>query len=581
MLGRLLNALDPRTPSAESWLREGWPPIVPLVIIGSLPAFLAAPIRVLTGAPLWLSLGVGAVLTVALVLPFRRAFATRRGADSWVTWGVSLLVAGASMVLMFNRDFAGLPSYESPDRMVAIDAAAHVLNSWSFAGDTPDPYAGFVSLYAFWNLVRGLTRQDYVVACNLSLQLGVLVVAAAPCVVAFSVLQRFSRRAFLVGAAALVITGLVLGWFILLPLQAMQLVGGFWPHLFALIPLFALWLADALVRPRVVRVITVVLFAVLYRFTYGLHLSELLATVAALILVEAAGPALPRGTRVAGALAGLAVASGAVVVYQRVAPIFGMGGWIVAHDLNAVWRGELVTAASFAFAMWFWPAREAARGSGIVRALRFPALFAFASAMMFSLLLTRPDAEKAAATPSLNYYFQKQDLHAALLTACAATVLIAFAAAQLAEQRQRKVTLAVLFTLVPALVGQVVLARAVAPYRAISNEIAFGAPPYPRLRPWIDVEALKRIPRIVNDHHAKHGGGYVGPWAMSSFLNAALGHGRIPHSQPQPIEAKPGYCVFSSGEPGLRDRDPRRFCETYHSRWNPPGVPTWLCAICY
>jgi hypothetical protein len=581
MLGRLLNALDPRTPSPEAWLREGWPALVPLVIVGLLPALLAAPIRVLTGAPLWLALALGAVLTVVLVAPFRRAFAARHATDAWITYGFSLLVAGVSMALMFNRDFAGLPSYESPDRMVAIDAAAHVLNSWDFARANPDPYAGFVSLYAFWNGVRYLTRQDYVVACNASLQLGVLVVAAAPFAVAFAVLHRFSRRAFLVGATAALASAMVLGWYVLLPLQSMQLVGGFWPHLFALIPLLALWLADALVRPRVLRVIAVVLFAVLYRYTYGLHLAELLAAVAALVLVETAGPALPLRTRIAGALVGLAVVSGAVLVYQRVAPIFGNGGWIVAHDLNAVWRGELIMAATFAFAMWFWPAREAARGSGIVRALRFPALFAFASALMFSLLLTRPDAEKAAATPSLNYYFQKQDLHAAILTACAATVLIAFAAAQLAEQRHRKVTLAALLVLLPALAGQVVIARAVAPYRAISTEIAFGAPPYPRLRPWIDVEALARIPRIVSEHHAQHGGGYVGSWAMSSFLNAALGHGHIPHSQPQPIEAKPGYCVFSSSAPDPRNRDPRRVCESYHSRWNRPGALTWLCAICY
>jgi hypothetical protein len=581
MLGRLLNALDPRTPSADGWLREGWPAVVPIVLVGLVPSFIAAPIRVLTGAPIWLALSLGALVTVALVWPFRRALAARKLDDrGWAALGVTLLVAATSVVVFFNRDFAGLPTYETPDRNVAIDAAAHVLNSWAFGGEDRDPYGGFASLYAFWNLLHGLFRQNYVVASNVSFYLGVAVVVAAPSAVAFSLLHRFSRSAFFLGASVCLVSTLLLAWYVVLPLLAMQLVGGFWPHAFGLIPLFGLWFVDAWIRPRVVRVLALVLFAALYRFTYGINLPELMVSVAVLIFVEAAGPGLPRVTRIAGVLAGLAILPIAWLVYERLAKIFGAGGWTVAHDFHQVWRGELICAAAFAFGMWFWPAREAARGTGIVRALRFPALFGFTSAMTFSLLLARPDAQRQSQTLSLDYYYQKHDLHAALLTACAATVLLAFAAAQLIDRRSRRAPIAALIALVLAVVGPVEIARGVESYRAISTEIVSGKPPYPRLRPWVDVEALRVITRTLRAHHAQLGG-YLGTWTLSSFLNATLGHGRFPHSQPQPVDTKPGYCVFQAGGPNLRSRIPRKDCVSYHSRWDWPGRNSWICSMCY
>ena len=585
-LRRLLQKLDADTPPEEQWLREGWPRALPLLIVAILPALVAAPIRYYTGIALPIAFGLGLVIVVLLALPFRRAFsAWRPRADvrSVTAYGVSLALAAVSIALVHNGDFAGLPTYQGADGNVAIDAATHVLSSVQFATSKPDVYAGCSALYAFWNAILVVTRGDYVLAANVSFLAGAVVIAGAPCVLGFALLRRVQSAAFFTGAAVLLGGGLLVGWFVILPLEAFHVVGGFWTHLFGLIPLFAIWFTDALVRARVLRVALMLFLAILYRHTYALDVPELLATLAVLLVIEAAGLRSSRVVRVAAVMAALALLGLSRYAFRQLVPLtIGSTGWIVSHDMAAVWRGQLACVGALAAAMAFFPARDAARESGIVRTLRFPALFVLGNAIAFALLRAQPGGEHAYSTVWANYYFQKHSLHAAVLGASALVVLAAFCAATAVERHGWRTLAAASLPLALALGGHLQLQQGFAVYRDVLTEVAFGMPPYPRLRPWVDVDALRLMKSQLRSAAAKHGGFSAAYYPLAAFMNATFGHGSPPFWRPQPIEASAGHCVFwEGGKVPSADRDPSRSCSSYHARWEPQGTQRWLCSRCY
>ena len=84
-------------------------------------------------------------------------------------------------------------------------------------------------------------------------------------------------------------------------------MGGFWAQLFGLVPMMCLWLADALVRPRLLRLLSLLGCVVLYRYTYGLNLADVCAAVCGVLVCEAVG-----GDRAASAAAQLNRFAGAV-----------------------------------------------------------------------------------------------------------------------------------------------------------------------------------------------------------------------------------------------------------------------------
>jgi hypothetical protein len=347
-----------------------------------------------------------------------------------------------------------------------------------------------------------------------------------------------------------------------------------------LIPLFALWLADALVRPRLLRSAAVLFFALMYRFCYGLNLPELIATVAALFVVEASAPRLPRAVRVAGVLAALAMLVPARDVFDLMVTGIGMPGWIVAHDVATVWRGQMVCIAALVLGMAPLPPPEASSGSGIVRALRVPVLFGLASAGALQLMRRVPGGERAFGTEWADYYFQKHDLHAAVLVASALVVLAAFLAAEAVERKNRRTTAAVAGIVAVAAIGQWDVQRGVAPYRPIAAEIAFGAPPYPRLRPWVDPAALAEIEHTLAEHRAQLGGFVARYYPTAGFMNAMLGRGQPPLSTWQPIDTSPGHCVFwEAGTLPAGDADPTKLCRSHSVRWE--RDERVLCQRCF
>jgi hypothetical protein len=566
---RVWRKLDKSDLVAEERLRRGWPRALPLLLLFVLPTFLAGPIRSVTGIDLNLALVLGIVITVGAAWPFWRAL-IRKPEDrrrAAVANAVPLALAILSAVLLYNRDFAGLYGYQDSGGNVAIDAAVHTLTAYQFQTSNPWEYQGFVSLYSFWFAISHFV--DFITAANLSFQLTAATVAVAPCVVAFAVLRRFEGIAFYAGAAACLAAGLLLGWSLVLPLEAFHFAGGFWAHLFALIPLCAIWWADALIRPPLLRIGAVLLLTALYRYTYGLNLADLLGAVGALLALEAAGTRLTRvGQIAAGALA-LAAFAGAQHAFSRLAPLVtNSTGWIVPHDMAAVWRGQLLGVGALAAGALFQ--------RGLCRALRFPALFALASAVSVELFKAQPNGERAWGTMWANYYFNKYSVHAILLLAAGLVVAAAWFAAALTKKPAWRTVAVAAVTLLLGAAGVDKLYGGFAPYHDVRDEVAFGQAPYPHLRPWVDTEGLRLIHSTLLSERKEHGGYLASYYPLAAFMNATLGHGKAPFWERQPVEATDGHCVFVAAE---GDTSQFQSCSSYEAKWE--GRERRLCWRCF
>ncbi len=573
-LARLLSKLDSRGLAPSAWLRTGWPRVVPLTMLAALPLALAGPIRYVTGVGSVLAFVLAVAVTVASVLPFAQALRAPAGSrrDALLANAVCVAVATFAVWLLYNGDFGGLASFIARDGMMAIDAASHVRQYHDFIDRTPQVYEGFVSLYGFWDPLRRVTG-DLIVPIKLSFYLGVVVVAVAPCVITFSVLHKFraERRAYVVGGVVCLVSSIAVQYWLILPLESFHHMGGFWAHLFALVPLVALWLVDALVRQRILRVVAIGFIAVLYRYTYGLNVPDLCAAIGVILVAEACGHQLPRRTRVMLGFMALAAFAGSLYSYLQLRPIFSVWGWILRHDIARVRQGEVLALLAIGVTCAWRPIRALASGSGIVRALRFP--FVFGAANVLFLVVV-----KYTTPTNIHYYSQKYDFHAVVLVASSFVVVASFWAATCARQFDRRTLSGLVIALALVAVGQQRLRRGFAVYQEGFREHALGAPPYHRPQPWYDAAAIERIRETLRIEH-KAFGGYASPlWPMRCFMNALFDHGDLKDPQ---LTTAPGHCVFwEAGEAAAQDADPAKRCSAHPRRWSPTGTAT-LCSRCY
>jgi hypothetical protein len=212
-------------------------------------------------------------------------------------------------------------------------------------------------------------------------------------------------------------------------------------------------------------------------------------------------------------------------------------------------------------------------GAGIFRALRFPALFGLANAVMIERFKALPNGEHAYATIWANYYFQKYGVHAVLLVAAACVVVAAFFAAALAEKAQWKLVAGAAVALVLGGVAVDKLQTAYAPYQEVMHEVAFTHAPYPHLRPWVDVTALAQMRSTLRTEGREHGGYLASYYPLAAFMNATFGHGHIPFWERQPVEASPGHCVFVANGEQLDQ------CVNYPAAWE--ATERKLCWKCF
>jgi hypothetical protein len=562
--------LDKQEIAADVRLRKGWPRALPLMLVALLPSLVAGPVRAVTGLDLHLALILAIAITVAAVWPFRRALIGRQDDTlrSVIVNLVPIVLGAASLYLLYNRDFAGLYGYQDEGGNVAIDAAVHNLTARSFQTVDPGEYQGFVSLYSFWFFMGQFV--DFISAANASFHLAELAVAFSPAIVGFSLLQPYKGRPFYAGAVALLVAGGAIGYLLVLPLEAFHFAGGFWAHLFALIPLLGIWWADSLIRSPSLRILAILLLAALYRYTYGLNLADLLAALAGVFALEAAGTRLTRNGRIAAGLVALASLGAAQHAFSLLVPqLTSSTGWIVPHDMATVWRGQLIGVGALGAGMVL-------ERRPLLRALRFPALFALANALSVELFKAQPGGERAYTAMWANYYFNKYSLHAVILLGCALVVAASYWAAALVAKPVWRNVAGTALTAVLLFAGAGKLQEGVAPYQKVLAEVNSHAP-YPRLRPWIDVEALRLIRSTLRSEGREHGGYLASYYPLAAFLNGTLGHGKAPFWERQPVETTPGHCVFMALENGNREQF--QSCSSYTALWE--GGERTLCWKCF
>jgi hypothetical protein len=570
-LRRFLQLVDGRELPMDEWLRSGWPRTILLLLI-ALPAIAAGPVRYLTGAGFALSYFCGLLLTLVVLAPLYRA--ARRPQlpmkQALAANGFVIALGVAAAAILYNKDFHGLVNYVDPATNQSVDGGVHI-SHYTLMLRQSEVYGGFVSLFSFWDILRRLTG-DLLDAVNLSFFFMRFFVAAVPCVIAFALLQRHrdNRRVWWAGFAACVVSSLGAQYFLSLPLQAFHHMGGFWPHVFALIPMFLMWMSDVLIRQRFLRLVAVFAFGALYRYTYGLNLADLIAAVGILTLVEATGKKLPlwvRGLLVAGSIPAFLVAKHC---YELSRPLFNEPGWIVQHDTHIAWTGRALLIAAMITTVFWWPERKAASGSGIARALRFPILVGIAN-LFFMHWIHELHARGY-------YYLNKYDFHAEVLLAGALVVLCVHWVTLAAGKLRGSTVAGLLVVLALTWTSVDYLRRGFLPYDEGFNEMVYGGP-YQRSRAWVIPAAVKRMERILKAENKEFGGYVANHWPMLIFTNSMFDYKDVNWWRQPTLSATPGTCIFwDGGRHASLDRLPGKDCETYFQE---PWGTIEVCGACF
>jgi hypothetical protein len=573
-----------------NWCEPGLAIPLGLPVFIALPFAASGPLRTILGWRLGFTLPLAIIASALALTPafvaWRRMPALRH---SRMGYAVPIAVALFSFLVLYRRDFAGLTNY------VGADGGVHVFQRYWFADTDPGTYIGFVSMYGLMYWIEQILRCSVYWSLCGAYYFGVLVVAAIPCLVAFVVLERFAdRRAWYAGAIACAAVALTLAYTVVLPQQHYHQTDGFFPHLFALVPLMIAWLIDSAARARLWRWIGLIATVGFYRYTYGLNLADLLIALGALLFADSFGAGVPRLVRWLLRLASIPLTFAALVFLRRLEPLLASYGWIIHYDLRTVLWAQafaiLGIGVLVASTRWLSPEKQV-----LARVLRMPLVFAVVSTVIAYVGLKLPAPEP--------YYLLKYPVHAVVLASGALVVVVSFVAAWLVEGVVRRRWLG------PAVCAAASLAACFAafvhwrtgyaPFQPTFQERVFGHPPYSLNHPLADLAAWQRIARVLDKQHKKFGGYITSYWPMFNFMNAAFGYyngGRAfwDHGLPR---LEPGYCVFwdrgkvdwwtqPSDLPGqLRasiDRLNQRgdgVCVSYRAYWN-HAVERTVCHVC-
>ena len=377
-----------------------------------------------------------------------------------------------------------------------------------------------------------------------------------------------------------------------LPLLANMEVDGFFGHLFGFLPFGLVWVADLLIRPRLLRLFAMGLAVVTCRFTYGLNLGDLLVTCGCLWLVDA----WDARRRPIFLLAGLGGIGAAIAAYLNLAPMFKIGGYIEVYDLEAfvdsIWSGALVLGAYAVVDAWS-ARRSRIEGEpepqgGIASVVRFPIVLAIASVVALGRFSAIPRAE--------SYYRLKYPMMPGVWLAAAACIVLGQVVTQAATRSGRSLqTLAGIIAII-ALVH--VADKTDLLFVAWQAELAErnGPLPHPKLRPLLDKDVWNDIQTTLRADAKAFGGLVSRDFMATHFLNSVMGFQKITQGYVPP-DPTPGHCVFWTHAPddvpfawnpapgaveasrSALEADPAKICRSHLPAW--ALTARELCHRCY
>jgi hypothetical protein len=560
-----------------------------LFLVLTLPFLVSGPIRTLSQLSLPISLLVAmAICAAASVLLWPRLMRTLkslRRPSAWVSEGASLLVIGFAVWALYNSDFGGFMNLDG------WDGGTHVVIKDQFATVAPGWYQGQVSSYALaWWLER-ILRIDAFRSFTIVFYVAVVAVAAFPLVVAFALTRASSLAGKLPGLVATAVTvlgmvGVMLA--VVLPLLHYDQAAGYYPQVFGLALLMALWAADAMIHAPRTRIVVLLCGFVLVRYTYALNLADIAIALAVIILLER----FQGWWRIAQVAIVLGLFAAAYLIIEALLPAFHMWGGIQGFNMDRALEANLllvgamglyVLANSWRLLPRFW------LGSPLFAAIRFPLFFGLTTSALFSCFRQ---------VKSVRYYYMlKYQMWACVLLASAFVVILfhlSFSLARWSSARKPSLWLRTLLVIVSLVTVSVLWIGAFAGYRTTLQERMLShGPPYRYLRPLADVEAIARIGSVLSSKNKQFGGYLTAFFPMFSFMNATLGH----HAGYQdffPPAISPGFCVFWV----TKERDIYRLgpadkldalrsqvaaagstCSEYRVPWK--TTPQSLCYHCY
>lgn len=568
----------------------GGVPLALLVPLGvALPFALSGPLRAILGWSLVASLGpamVASALVVAPVIVWARHRARR---PFGLPHLVPLLVALFGIFVLYRRAFAGLTNYAGGD------GGVHVAQQQLFAYHLPGTYEGFVSMYSLIYWIQQIARCNAFWGFCATYYFGVAVVAALPAIIGFIAIDhhRERRAAWYVGALTCFAVSLFIQFYVILPQQHYHQTDGFFPHLFGLIPLLMIWLVDAIACSRLWRWLGLLGGVVLYRYTYGLNLGDVMVAVGVLLFVDAFERGVPRLARWSFIVAPFVMLVATRPIYERLRVLLSSFGWIIPYDAHTVLTAETLACAGLlvAGAVARYPA-----AAKRLRLFRFPVVFGVVNTVVAVHIMRLP--------PRQPYYFLKYPIHAVVLLAAATTVAATIIATAVTDGIARR---AWDRTLVWAAAAMTLLCLAVghwrsgyAPLQQTFRERILGSPPFTYNRPLADLGAWSRIRATLDQQHKRFGGYITSYWPMFNFMNAGLGYanGGRTFWERGGVRFEPGYCVFwERGKvdwwttPGDLTQPLRREqqildargdaqCVSYRAAWN-QAVERTLCHACW
>lgn len=550
-LRRLLARL-PKSQMAQDPSRELQPCGVACAYLLLLPALVAGALRASTGAGINFSLTLSLVGTTVLawflvprLLAGQRAYFREPASTIWWCLAQVVPVVASAIVVkkLANRDFSGFMNVDG------WDGGSHLFLKQTFVHSDASAYNGFVGQYALSYALEQLFGCDPFRSTAIAVYAGLAICIAVPAALLMYLVDFTGSGLIskLFGAAAGISVLLWIGHISFLPvfhyLQAM----GFYPQVFALVPVSMLWFADAISTTKSVRLLGVAFCVLLTRYTYGLNLPDILAALGVLALLDAGSgddKEAPLKLLVAAGFLMIAAAG-----YKRLAPIFAIWGGIGRNSTQLSLAADIGQGLVVACAVVLLPrvARDDGNRGKLTNVIRFPIAMLIVNSAAFCVF---------AGTAKQTYYLQKYQSVTLWLVGGALAITTGFCVAAFAghvseSRRNGQLAAAVArYSMIGLLVGSAIALgslawrEAFAVYRASYLErVDKVGPPYRFLRPLVDRKATRLISASLTSKKKVFGGYITGNFPAFSFMNGYFGY----HSGMQAFfspKAQAGYCVF-------------------------------------